>query len=1002
MDDRFRRAQDDYFVLRGQLETGRVTREQFDAALKQLMIQDAQGRFWMLGADSGRWYVHDGQNWVEAQPPSAGGYVPPPPPMAQAQSYSAPRSNILFLALGSVAVVCLFAAVALLFATSQGILKIGSSPTATLPLPTLAPTTPPTPVVLYVTATPGATLPLPTIAPPTAAPPTATPTPAYTRTPKPLPAGRANLPATITLKYDDAVPQEMRDEIEKGMALAYETLGQAGPVTVLAYANLDALIAEQARLIGRAIDSPTIVLNKKNFASGNTIAQANASTISVYAAGGWKNTTSAYRIQSLVHEYFHVLQSLRSQATFSADLGPKWLVEGTARYVENHTAAAYGLLKVEDTFRDALIAGAAFRNPLQSLETENGATLEDYGARYPLGYLGVEFLVSRYGEDGILVKFWQAMATAPTWQDAFTQAIGISPDEFYRQFEAYRLAQFAPVCGDMRTTVAKPLADLLNVRFMRQSAPGALTLSYATYSRPPNIAYLFCFDGVKLSDALPLAPKLKLPTDYAGWQSLYPNVIIVYMKPGAAPGEYSFGIDLGDKGKAETKFPHTLVTTVATPVPLIAPSPAPPRTPAATTTPSAPASVFGALSASKFAFVTDRDGNEEIYTVNSDGTQPTRLTNHAARDFVPAWSPDGRWLAFASLRDGNTEIYTMNADGSGLTRLTNNQNTDSEPSWSPDGSRLAFHSYRDGNWEIYAMNADGSAQTRITNDKASDSSPDWSPDGRRLVFASNRDGYDALYIMNSDGTNPVKLIGSREAAAYSPQWSPDGKRIAYVSRAAGNWEIHLVNADGGGDTRLTNTWGASESPSWSSDGNWIVFTSDRSIRYDIYAIKPDGSQTVRVTNLRGGDNRAPVLQPAPRTLPTPAAPIATSTPTAPAAPPGVYVTAVRTDPTQVMDGQFPTFQVTFLNTLGGAANYNWFVKIYEPDKKQSFGETPKVPSEIPVGSNTLPSSNKWKAPGASPCRQFIARVFYQAPDGTIVEFAKPGGDYFYYYFSVCQ
>ena len=73
--DQFRQAEDQYFLLKGQLETGRITREQFDAALKELMIQDAQGRYWMIGADSGKWYVHDGSAWVEASPPS-----PPRPP----------------------------------------------------------------------------------------------------------------------------------------------------------------------------------------------------------------------------------------------------------------------------------------------------------------------------------------------------------------------------------------------------------------------------------------------------------------------------------------------------------------------------------------------------------------------------------------------------------------------------------------------------------------------------------------------------------------------------------------------------------------------------------------------------------------------------------------------------------------------------------------------------------------------------------------------------------
>jgi Cohesin domain len=66
--DAFKKAEDEYFRLKGRLSAGRMTQEQFEAALKDLMVQDAQGRYWMLGVDSGKWFVHNGQTWVEGQP----------------------------------------------------------------------------------------------------------------------------------------------------------------------------------------------------------------------------------------------------------------------------------------------------------------------------------------------------------------------------------------------------------------------------------------------------------------------------------------------------------------------------------------------------------------------------------------------------------------------------------------------------------------------------------------------------------------------------------------------------------------------------------------------------------------------------------------------------------------------------------------------------------------------------------------------------------------------
>ena len=129
----------------------------------------------------------------------------------------------------------------------------------------------------------------------------------------------------------------------------------------------------------------------------------------------------------------------------------------------------------------------------------------------------------------------------------------------------------------------------------------------------------------------------------------------------------------------------------------------------------------------RIVFVSDKDGNPEIYSINSDGTDPDRLTNNIADDYLPKWSSDGSKIAFVSTRDGNPEIYIMNVDGTGITRVTDNSSDDLDPAWSPDGKEIVFSSNRDGNYEIYIHNLEADKTEQLTEDTLSeDRYPEWS------------------------------------------------------------------------------------------------------------------------------------------------------------------------------------------------------------------------------------------------------------------------------------
>ena len=269
-----------------------------------------------------------------------------------------------------------------------------------------------------------------------------------------------------------------------------------------------------------------------------------------------------------------------------------------------------------------------------------------------------------------------------------------------------------------------------------------------------------------------------------------------------------------------------------------------------------PAAAFSAPVNGKIAFASTRDGNAELYMMDSDGLNQTRLTTHTGSDVGPAWGPDGRQLAFTSDRDGNLEVYVMNAScpNQAPLRLTNNAVVDAGGSWSADGSKIAFTSERDGPFrQIYVMNANGSEPFNLSNvgDPSvgvySDEQAHWSPDGTKIAFARGGGTISGdVIVMNADGSGKVNLTNHSSNDAPM-DWSPDGTKILFASnRDHANYELYVMNAsDGSGVTRLT-TNGMFEYPaSWSPDGAKIVFNPSHN---EIWAMDANGLNAVNLSN----------------------------------------------------------------------------------------------------------------------------------------------------------
>jgi Tol biopolymer transport system component/outer membrane protein assembly factor BamD (BamD/ComL family) len=249
---------------------------------------------------------------------------------------------------------------------------------------------------------------------------------------------------------------------------------------------------------------------------------------------------------------------------------------------------------------------------------------------------------------------------------------------------------------------------------------------------------------------------------------------------------------------------------------------------------------------SRLAFVSDRDGNPEIYVMDEKGAV-TRLTHDVAFDDSPSWSPDKTHIAFASNRDGNWEIYRMNDDGTDVTQVTQDPASDTEPAWSPDGAYIAFTSDRDGKREIYMVGPDGITRITHTPDTAESWEPAWGPNGT-IFFTSDRDGKQEIYRTTEAGEVEGVTDTPGRSESWSPTWAWGGNYTAFVSDRDGQQEIYMLS-QGGTSQRLTNTPGdqASWEPACSSSGQFVVFTSDRSGKPDIYTITEDGLLPVTQT-----------------------------------------------------------------------------------------------------------------------------------------------------------
>ena len=250
---------------------------------------------------------------------------------------------------------------------------------------------------------------------------------------------------------------------------------------------------------------------------------------------------------------------------------------------------------------------------------------------------------------------------------------------------------------------------------------------------------------------------------------------------------------------------------------------------------------FSVDEGTNFAAALSPDGTEIVIDIQGDlrilpaaGGTARALIELPDEARLPAWSPDGRWIAFQHFSAGQWRIFVVARDGTGLRQLTHGTADDREPVWGADGQSILFSSDRAGNFDIWKVGLNGGEPERITDSPADEYFPASSRGGTLAFVAANKAGKDI--VVREQGKDRILASSSNELT--SPAWNEAGDRLAYVEyrgqakgQHPGMSAVNIVDLSTGAVTPHT---AAGEDvfmtrPQWLPDGA-LFYTADGKIR----------------------------------------------------------------------------------------------------------------------------------------------------------------------------
>ena len=255
-----------------------------------------------------------------------------------------------------------------------------------------------------------------------------------------------------------------------------------------------------------------------------------------------------------------------------------------------------------------------------------------------------------------------------------------------------------------------------------------------------------------------------------------------------------------------------------------------------------------------------------LWVVDASGGEPREIALEiGARNFgayEPAWSPSGARIAYWVNAEGQRDLETVSPTGRDRIKVTDDAALDWAPAWSPDGRFLYFASDRGGAMGLWRIAVDeksgrarGSPEPVASGVDVDMDLPHLSRDGSTLVFRSQMESVNPAAVAFDPATGRIgstTLLQRRRGILTPSDVSPDGKWVTLFNVPDRQQDVFLMRADGSGLTRLTDDVARDWSPRFTPDGKAILFYSNPEGKFVAYSIRLDGSGRTRLTDFADG------------------------------------------------------------------------------------------------------------------------------------------------------